>query len=115
MRVGQGFDIHRFSSDPTRELRLGLVTIPDTPGLDGHSDADVVVHAIVDALDEADLKALGKASADLPLVTGGSGAAMGLPENFRRAGLLPPRQAVPKLAPAGGHAAVLSGSCSRAY
>ena len=50
MRVGQGFDIHRFSSDPTRELRLGLVTIPDTPGLDGHSDADVVVHAIVDAL-----------------------------------------------------------------
>ena len=50
MRVGQGFDIHRFSSDPTRELRLGLVTIPDSPGLDGHSDADVVVHAIVDAL-----------------------------------------------------------------
>ena len=71
-------------------------------------------HAIVDALDEADLKALGEASAALPLVTGGSGAAMGLPENFRRAGLLPERQAASKLAPAGGHAAVLSGSCSRA-
>jgi 2-C-methyl-D-erythritol 2,4-cyclodiphosphate synthase len=50
MRVGLGFDIHRFSSDPSRELRLGLVTIPESPGLEGHSDADVVTHAIVDAL-----------------------------------------------------------------
>lgn len=50
MRIGQGFDVHRFSRDSSRELRLGLVTIPDAPGLDGHSDADVVTHAIVDAL-----------------------------------------------------------------
>jgi 2-C-methyl-D-erythritol 2,4-cyclodiphosphate synthase len=43
-RVGQGFDIHRFSDDPTRTLVLGGVSF-DGPGLDGHSDADVVAHA----------------------------------------------------------------------
>ena len=46
-------------------------------------------HAIVDALSDADLMAIGEASADLALVTGGSGVALGLPENFRRRGLLP--------------------------
>ena len=50
MRIGQGFDIHRFSEDPQRELRLGLVTIPGSAGLVGHSDADAVTHAVIDAL-----------------------------------------------------------------
>jgi len=50
MRIGQGFDIHRFSDDPQRELRLGLVTIPGSAGLVGHSDADAVTHAVIDAL-----------------------------------------------------------------
>lgn len=50
MRIGQGFDIHRFSDDPERPLRLGLVTIPGSPGLVGHSDADAVTHAVIDAL-----------------------------------------------------------------
>jgi 2-C-methyl-D-erythritol 2,4-cyclodiphosphate synthase len=52
LRVGQGIDVHRFSSDPGRPLVLGGVTIEadDATGLDGHSDADVVVHAIADAL-----------------------------------------------------------------
>jgi 2-C-methyl-D-erythritol 2,4-cyclodiphosphate synthase len=50
VRFGIGYDIHRFSDDPARELRLGGVSFPDDPGLDGHSDADVVLHAIADAI-----------------------------------------------------------------
>ena len=49
MRIGQGFDIHRFSDDISRPLWLGLVEIPG-PGLVGHSDADVATHALCDAL-----------------------------------------------------------------
>ncbi|HJN92543.1 MAG TPA: 2-C-methyl-D-erythritol 2,4-cyclodiphosphate synthase [Dehalococcoidia bacterium] len=50
-RVGLGTDSHRFS-DPSahRPLILGGVEFPDHPGLDGHSDADVLTHAIIDAL-----------------------------------------------------------------
>lgn len=50
MRIGQGFDVHRFSDDPTRELRLGLVRLDGETGLVGHSDADVATHALIDAL-----------------------------------------------------------------
>ena len=50
VRTGQGVDVHAFSDDADRVLRLGGVVIPGTPGLAGHSDADVVLHAIVDAL-----------------------------------------------------------------
>jgi len=48
MRVGIGFDVHRFASD--RRLILGGVHIPYARGLEGHSDADVLIHALVDAL-----------------------------------------------------------------
>ena len=50
MRIGQGIDVHRFSTDPSRELWLGLVRIPDAIGLEGHSDADAATHALIDAL-----------------------------------------------------------------
>jgi len=50
LRVGHGFDVHPFSADPTRLLVLGGVVIPGSPGLEGHSDADVVAHACTDAL-----------------------------------------------------------------
>src|SRR5665213_2347827 len=50
MRIGQGIDVHRFSDDPSRELRLGLVRLDGETGLVGHSDADVVTHALIDAL-----------------------------------------------------------------
>ena len=50
IRVGQGFDIHRFSDDPTRPLILGGVTFEGSRGLVGHSDADAVAHAVTDAL-----------------------------------------------------------------
>ena len=50
VRVGQGFDAHAFSADPARALMLGGLEIPGAAGLAGHSDADVVLHAVVDAL-----------------------------------------------------------------
>ena len=48
MRIGHGYDVHRLKSG--RKLILGGVSIPWEMGLDGHSDADVLVHAIMDAL-----------------------------------------------------------------
>ena len=48
MRVGIGYDIHGF--DPSRVLMLGGVKIPGVWGLRGHSDADVLLHAVADAL-----------------------------------------------------------------
>lgn len=47
-RIGQGYDVHKFAEN--RELILGGVKIPFELGLDGHSDADVLTHAIMDAL-----------------------------------------------------------------
>ena len=49
VRVGQGFDVHPFT-DAERPLVLGGVTFPGERGLVGHSDADVVAHAVTDAL-----------------------------------------------------------------
>src|SRR5436305_5370457 len=50
VRVGMGFDVHAFSDDPDRRLVLGGVEFEGSRGLAGHSDADVVAHAIADAL-----------------------------------------------------------------
>ncbi len=50
IRIGQGFDVHRFSDDPSRQLVLGGVAFPGERGLVGHSDADVIAHACADAL-----------------------------------------------------------------
>jgi 2-C-methyl-D-erythritol 2,4-cyclodiphosphate synthase len=50
VRIGQGLDVHRFADDPGRVLWLGLVEVPGSPGLAGHSDADVAAHALCDAL-----------------------------------------------------------------
>ena len=47
-RIGQGFDLHQFADD--RDLILGGIKIPYEQGLLGHSDADVLTHAIADAL-----------------------------------------------------------------
>ena len=70
-------------------------------------------HAIVDAIEDRDLEAIGEAAADFKLITGGSGIALGLPENFRRRGLLD-GGAADSLPAISGAAAVLSGSCSTA-
>ena len=70
--------------------------------------------AIADAVSDRHLLALGAAAADLALVTGGSGIAMGLPENFRRQGLLAAGAPADRLPPTPGLAAILAGSCSAA-
>ena len=62
MRIGHGYDVHRLKEG--RKLILGGVEIPHTKGLDGHSDADVLVHAIMDALLGA--AALGDIGAHFP-------------------------------------------------
>jgi 3-dehydrotetronate 4-kinase len=71
-------------------------------------------HAVVDAVGDGDLLALGAAVADLKLITGGSGIALGLPENFRRAGMLAATGAADALPAVHGLAAVIAGSCSPA-
>lgn len=48
LRIGQGYDIHQLVSD--RPLIIGGITIPHSKGLLGHSDADVLTHAIMDAM-----------------------------------------------------------------
>jgi uncharacterized protein YgbK (DUF1537 family) len=75
--------------------------------------ADGVGMAVADAVSDADLYTLGEACAGLPLLTGGSGLALGLPENFRRAGKLRELDAAAVPAVAGGEV-VLAGSASGA-
>ena len=48
MRIGFGYDVHQFASD--RKLWLGGIEVPSSKGLLGHSDADVAIHALCDAL-----------------------------------------------------------------
>ncbi len=48
MRIGIGYDVHKLTEN--RKLILGGVDVPHSHGLDGHSDADVLVHAIMDAM-----------------------------------------------------------------
>ena len=62
MRIGFGYDVHRFTDD--RPLLLGGVEIPHEKGLAGHSDADVLLHAVSDALLGA--AALGDLGAHFP-------------------------------------------------
>ena len=71
-------------------------------------------YAIVDAITDAHLMAIGAAAARHALITGGSGVAMGLPANFKAAGLLKDAEAAGGLPSVEGASAVLVGSCSRA-
>ncbi|MBL6597606.1 MAG: four-carbon acid sugar kinase family protein [Alphaproteobacteria bacterium] len=70
--------------------------------------------AIVDAVDDGQLYTVGEALADLKLITGGSGIALGLPANYRKAGLVGENKAADQVAAVEGPAMVLSGSCSAA-
>lgn len=73
-----------------------------------------VAHVLIDALENAHLQAIGRACHDFLLLTGGSGVAMGLADNFRAAGLLPERPDADQLPKVAGFEAVLAGSCSAA-
>ncbi|MFM0370635.1 3-oxo-tetronate kinase [Paraburkholderia aspalathi] len=75
---------------------------------------DSVRIAIADAVSDADLYVLGEACADLTLITGGSGVALGLPANFRRAGSLAEGNDAAQLPRVEGLSAVLAGSASKA-
>jgi uncharacterized protein YgbK (DUF1537 family) len=68
--------------------------------------------AVVDAISNDDLIAIGKAIKDMPLVTGGSGIALGIPDNFRAAGLLSSDGAQTIIEAGPGRRVVLAGSCS---
>jgi uncharacterized protein YgbK (DUF1537 family) len=80
----------------------------------GYLTRKMVRYAVIDAIEDDDLLTLGAACAEMKLMTGGSGAAIGLPENFRRAGLIPRRDAVAPLPKVGGLGAVVAGSSSTA-
>ena len=69
---------------------------------------------VVDAITDQDLRVIGEAVAEFPLITGGSGIAIGLPENFRRAGLLRRDITAGQFQAPDGRAAILAGSCSEA-
>ena len=71
-------------------------------------------YAVTDAIEDEDLRRLGTACRDLALITGGSGIAMGLPENFRRTGRLTGGEAADTLPAVAGGEVVLAGSCSAA-
>ena len=74
--------------------------------------ADGVAIAVLDAISDADLMQIGIALAGMPLVTAGSGIAMGLPQNWRASGALTAGANVQSLPAVSGRSAVLSGSCS---
>jgi uncharacterized protein YgbK (DUF1537 family) len=74
--------------------------------------ADGVRIAVVDAVSNDDLMRMGRAFADMPLLTAGSGVAIGLPQNFAAAGLLRATAGASALPRMPGHAAIVSGSCS---
>ena len=69
---------------------------------------------VIDAICDKDLRAIGEAAADFPLLTGASGIAIGLPENFRRAGMLPGKRETERFSVPNGRASILAGSCSPA-
>lgn len=86
-RVGFGFDVHRFSDDPERRLIIGGVHFQGEPGLIGHSDADVLVHAVVDALlGAAGLGDIGEHFSDRDTRWKGADSAMFLQEAVRMLG-----------------------------
>ncbi|MBW0448555.1 four-carbon acid sugar kinase family protein [bacterium M00.F.Ca.ET.228.01.1.1] len=103
------------------QAKVGLVRYDAVAkGVDAVRDSfdalrkDGVRMAIADAVCDADLHVLGEACADLTLITGGSGIALGLPANFRRAGLLESRENAAQLPRVEGLSAVLAGSASKA-
>ncbi len=111
-------DLVRVLQRQTRR-RVGLVRYDDVAaGPDrvrarcAELQRDGVEIAVVDAVSNADLVAIGAACVDLPLVTAGSGLAVGLVPAYRRAGLVADRRGVASLPPARGARAIVAGSCS---
>jgi uncharacterized protein YgbK (DUF1537 family) len=102
---------HKVGLVPYKTVKQGASAIADAYAA---LQAQGIRHAIVDAVEDKDLENIGAASATLALITGGSGAAIGLPANYRVARLIPRREGAPVFAKVGGPGVVLSGSCSSA-
>ena len=102
-------------------LPVGLVTIDTIAQGEAAVRAAFAAQAaagkrilIVDTLQDSDLRIIGAACSDMPLVTGGSGIALGLAANFVRAGKVAPRPTQARMTAPRGHAVILAGSCSEA-
>lgn len=102
-------------------LPVGLVTIDTIAQGEAAVRAAFAAQAaagkrilIVDTLQDADLRIIGAACSDMPLVTGGSGIALGLAANFVRAGKVAPRPTQTRMTAPMGRAVILAGSCSEA-
>ena len=102
---------HTVGLVPYRTVKQGAPAIAEAYAA---LQAEGIRHAIVDALEDRDLEHIGAASSALPLITGGSGVAVGLPQNYRTARLIPKREGASPLDKVGGPGVVLSGSCSAA-
>jgi 3-dehydrotetronate 4-kinase len=102
---------HRVGLVPYKTVKQGAEAIRDAFD---RLRADGVRHAILDAIEDRHLHDLGTACAGMALVTGGSGMALGLPENFRRAGMLKSGAAADALPRIDGASAVVAGSASAA-
>ena len=86
----------------------------DAAGRIAELQGEGVEVAVADALNNADLLALAEACAELPLVTAGSGVALGLPSAYQRRGWFQPSSSAAQLETVAGPAAIVSGSCSEA-
>ncbi|MBS0222833.1 MAG: four-carbon acid sugar kinase family protein [Proteobacteria bacterium] len=102
---------HKVGLVPLKQVQAGSASL--RAALDALA-ADGVRHVVVDAVADTDLGIIGEAVGDDPLVTGGSGVALGLPAAYRRRKLLAHRSGADALPKAEGAAAVLAGSCSAA-
>lgn len=102
---------HKVGLVPYKTVKQGAPAIAEAYA---KLEAEGVRHAIVDAVEDKDLENIGAASSALPLITGGSGVAIGLPASYRLARLIPKREGAQPLAKVGGPGIVLSGSCSAA-
>jgi uncharacterized protein YgbK (DUF1537 family) len=98
--------------------KVGLLRVDalrsDAPAEIAQLRAGGVRIAVADAIDNSDLLALGEACAELPLITAGSGVALGLPPAYQRRGWWAPSASAASLSAVKGPSAVLSGSCSEA-
>lgn len=111
VRVLQRQSRHKVGLVPYRVVKQGAPAIAEAYAA---LQAAGIRHAIVDALEDRDLENIGAASSALPLITGGSGVAIGLPQNYRTARLIQRREGASELDKVGGPGIVLSGSCSAA-
>jgi uncharacterized protein YgbK (DUF1537 family) len=95
---------------PTQVVKQGVEAIRDRVAA---LIAEGASYAVIDALDESDLRVIGQAAADHKLITGGSGIALGLPDNFRSRGLIAKGQTA-TISATEGRTLIIAGSCSTA-